>query len=103
MQIWVDACPKAIKEILFRVATRTSTMVTLVANQFLITPPSRVIMFVQVRSGFDVADNEIIKKLSRGELVITGDIPLAHEVIEHGGHALNTRANCTPWKILMNV
>lgn len=93
MQIWVDAdaCPKAIKEILFRVATRTSTTVTLVANQFLTTPPSRYIKFVQVKSGFDVADNEIVKKLSPGDLVITGDIPLAHEAIEHGGHALNPR------------
>ncbi len=93
MQIWVDAdaCPKTIKEILFRVATRTSTTVTLVANQFLTIPPSRYIKFVQVKSGFDVADNEIVKQLSRGDLVITGDIPLAYEVIEHSGHALNPR------------
>ena len=54
-------------------------------------PPSRFINFVQVASGFDVADNEIVKRLSSGDLVITGDIPLAAEVIEKGGHALNPR------------
>ena len=93
MQIWVDAdaCPKAIKDILFRVAERTSMSITLVANHFLPTPPSRYITFLQVKAGFDVADNEIVKKLERGDLVITGDIPLAYEVLEKGGHAINPR------------
>lgn len=94
MQIWVDAdaCPKAIKDILFRVAERTGITTTLVANQFLPTPPSRYIKFLQVRSGFDVADNEIVKRLTVGDLVITGDIPLAYEVITtKGGHAINPR------------
>jgi uncharacterized protein YaiI (UPF0178 family) len=70
MQIWVDAdaCPKAIKDILFRVAERTGITTTLVANQFLPTPPSRYIKFLQVRSGFDVADNEIIKKIKKYSL-----------------------------------
>ncbi len=93
MQIWVDAdaCPKAIKDILFRVAERTQITTTLVANQFLQTPPSRYIKLMQVASGYDVADNEIVKSLSAGDLVITGDIPLAFEVICKGGHALNPR------------
>ena len=93
MQIWVDAdaCPKAIKEVLFRVAERTSMPITLVANHFLPTPPSRHIKFLQVKAGFDVADNEIVKKLEWGDLVITGDIPLAYEVLEKGGHAINPR------------
>ncbi len=93
MQIWVDAdaCPKAIKDILFRVAERTKITTTLVANQFLQTPPSRYIKLLQVASGYDVADNEIVKCLSAGDLVITGDIPLAFEVICKGGHALNPR------------
>jgi len=93
MQIWVDAdaCPKAIKDILFRVAQRTGITTTLVANQFLPTPPSRYIKFLQVRSGFDVADNEIVRKLNVGDLVITGDIPLAYEVVIKGGHAINPR------------
>jgi len=93
MQIWVDAdaCPKAIKNILFRVAERTKITITLVANQYLQIPPSRYIKFLQVSSGYDVADNEIVKKLSLGDLVITGDIPLAYEVITKGSHAINPR------------
>ena len=93
MQIWVDAdaCPKAIKDILFRVAERTGIMTILVANQFLQTPPSRYIKLVLVTSGYDVADNEIVKRLRVGDLVITGDIPLAYEVIGKGGHAINPR------------
>lgn len=93
MQIWVDAdaCPKVIKEILFRAAERTQVAVTLVANQYLPTPPSRLIKAIQVPAGFDVADNTIVQKLAPGDLVITADIPLAAEVIEKGGHALNPR------------
>ena len=93
MQIWVDAdaCPKAIKDILFRVAERTTITTTLVANQYLQTPPSRYIKLLQVKSGYDVADNEIVKRLNAGDLVITGDIPLAYEVIGKGAHAINPR------------
>lgn len=93
MQIWVDAdaCPGVIKEILFRAAERAKVPLTLVANQFLRTPPSRYIRTVQVPSGFDVADNQIVRQLEKGDLVITADIPLAAEVIEKGGHALNPR------------
>ena len=93
MQIWVDAdaCPKAIKDILFRVAERTRITITLVANQYLQTPPSRYIQFLQVKSGYDVADNEIVKRLNVGDLVITADIPLAYDVIGKGGHAINPR------------
>ena len=93
MKIWVDAdaCPKAIKDILFRVAERLSITTTLVANHTLQTPPSRYIQFLQVRSGFDVADNEIVKRLMIGDLVITSDIPLAYEVLCGGGHAINPR------------
>ena len=93
MQIWVDAdaCPKPVKDILFRVAERTGITITLVANQYLPTPPSRFIKFLQVQSGYDVADNEIVKRLRIGDLVITGDIPLASQVIDKGGHAINPR------------
>lgn len=93
MKIWVDAdaCPAAIKDILFRAAERTGVPLTLVANQPVRVPPSQFINTVQVASGFDVADNEIVKRLDAGDLVITGDIPLAAEVIEKGGHALNPR------------
>ncbi|MDQ7091615.1 MAG: YaiI/YqxD family protein [Methylococcales bacterium] len=93
MKIWVDAdaCPVVIKAILFKAAERTGTFVTLVANHSLHIPPSRTIQFLQVSSGFDVADNEIVKRLVPGDLVITGDIPLAAEVIEKGAYALNPR------------
>ncbi len=93
MKIWVDAdaCPVAIKEILFRAATRTEVSMTLVANHVLQVPPSRFIDFLQVPAGFDVADNEIVKRIAVGDLVITGDIPLAAEVIDKGAHALNPR------------
>ncbi|MCV6639112.1 YaiI/YqxD family protein [Candidatus Albibeggiatoa sp. nov. NOAA] len=93
MNIWVDAdaCPVAIKDILFRAAQRTKIQTTLIANHFMRTPPSRYIAFVQVASGFDIADNEIVKRLQAGDIVITGDIPLAAEVIEKGGQALNPR------------
>ncbi len=93
MRIWVDAdaCPVAIKEILFRAAKRTGVEVTLVANKPLRIPPSPNIKMLKVAAGFDVADNEIINRLAAGDLVITADIPLAAEVIEHGGHALSPR------------
>ena len=93
MKIWVDAdaCPVVIKDILFRAAARTGVQLTLVANQPVRIPPSRCIKFLQVASGFDVADNEIVKRLGAGDLVITSDIPLAADVIEKGGYALSPR------------
>jgi uncharacterized protein YaiI (UPF0178 family) len=93
MPIWVDAdaCPKTVKEILFRAAERVGIQVILVANQPMSVPPSRHIRTIQVSPGFDVADNEIVKRLALGDLVITADIPLAAEVIAQGGHALNPR------------
>lgn len=93
MQIWVDAdaCPSVIKEVLFRAAERRQITVTLVANQSVRVPPSPFIKSIRVESGFDVADNEIVKRVSKGELVITADIPLADEVIAKGALALNPR------------
>jgi uncharacterized protein YaiI (UPF0178 family) len=93
MQIWVDAdaCPKAVKDILFRAAQRTGTAVTLVANQPLATPAAGNIRALQVASGFDEADNYIAAAVESGDLVITADIPLAAEVIEKGALALNPR------------
>jgi len=93
MNIWVDAdaCPLAIKEILFRAADRTGVPVTLVANQGLRVPASPFIKTLQVPRGFDVADNEIVSRANPGDLVVTSDIPLAAEVIEKGGHALSPR------------
>jgi len=93
MKIWIDgdACPNAIKDILFRAAERTGISLTLVANHIVKVPPSKHISFLRVASGFDVADNEIVKRLAPGDLVITGDTPLAAEIIENQGQALNPR------------
>lgn len=93
MQIWVDAdaCPKVIKDILFRAAVRTGVTLTLVANQPVQTPRAPHIRTLQVAPGFDVADNEIARRVIAGDLVITADIPLAAEVIAKGAHALNPR------------
>ena len=92
-QIWVDAdaCPKVIKEILFRAADRVNVPVILVANQPIQVPRSRHIRSIQVASGFDVADNYIVQQMETGDLVITADIPLAADVIDKGGLALNPR------------
>ncbi len=93
MNIWVDAdaCPGVIKEILFRAAERAQVMVTLVANQPVRVPKSRFIRMRQVSSGFDVADDEIVRQVSAGDLVVTADIPLAAEVIDEGAVALSPR------------
>ena len=91
--IWVDAdaCPKAIKEILYRAANRTGISLVLVANHALSVPRSRVIRSVQVQAGLDVADNYIAQRAQTGDLVITADIPLAADVVEKGCTALNPR------------
>ena len=93
MQIWVDAdaCPKPVKEILFRAADRTGIAVTLIANQMLTVPRSPHIRALQVPKGFDVADDEIARRVETGDLVITSDIPLAAEVIARGGKVLTPR------------
>jgi uncharacterized protein YaiI (UPF0178 family) len=93
MHIWVDAdaCPAVIKDLLFRAAQRWQLPLTLVANQMLYTPPSPLIRAVQVPRGFDVADAHIAERASEGDLVITGDIPLAAQVLEKGAMALNPR------------
>lgn len=93
MKIWVDAdaCPSVIKDILFKAADRNAIVVTLVANQQIRIPKSPYITFIRVSSGFDVADNEIVKKLHKDDLVITSDIPLAADVVAKGASALNPR------------
>lgn len=93
MTIWVDAdaCPNVIKDILYRASERMQMPLILVANQSLRVPASRLIRTLRVPPGFDVADNEIVRQCSAGDLVITADIPLAAEVIEKGAAALNPR------------
>ena len=93
MQIWVDAdaCPKQIKELLYRTAERRRLILTLVANKRLAIPSSAYIRFLLVPAGADVADLEIVRQLSAGDLVITADIPLAAAVIDKQGYALDPR------------
>jgi hypothetical protein len=93
MNIWVDAdaCPAVIKDILFRAAERTQILTIFVANSSLRTPTSPYVLARQVPRGFDMADNEIVRSLHPGDLVITADIPLAAEVLSKRGHALNPR------------
>ncbi|MEM6938300.1 MAG: DUF188 domain-containing protein, partial [Pseudomonadota bacterium] len=93
MNIWVDAdaCPAVIKDILYKAANRTQTLTTFVANQALRVPPSRYLATLRVSSGFDVADNEIVRRAAADDLVITSDIPLAAEVMEKGANALSPR------------
>jgi len=93
MKIWVDAdaCPVVIKDILFRAAERAKIETILVANHYLKVPPSKYISFVQVSSGFDVADDEIVNRAEAHDLVITADIPLAAEAVDKGCFALNPR------------
>ncbi|AWI79628.1 MAG: YaiI/YqxD family protein [Betaproteobacteria bacterium HGW-Betaproteobacteria-13] len=93
MHIWVDAdaCPGVVKDILFRAAERTGQALTLVANQYLRTPPSAHIAMVQVPPGFDEADKYIATRVEPSDLVITADIPLAAEVVAKGARALSPR------------
>lgn len=93
MKIWVDAdaCPGVIKDIIFRAAERTKMPTTLVANHFLSIPKIANISFLQVSQGFDIADDEIVKRVNAGDLVITADIPLASEVIDKKALALSPR------------
>ncbi len=92
-QVWVDAdaCPGVIKDILFRAAERAGVHVTLVANQWLRTPPSRFIRALQVPGGLDVADSAIVERVRSGDLVVTQDIPLAALVVDKGAIAINPR------------
>ena len=93
MKIWVDAdaCPVAIKEILFRASMRTGVGLTLIANQRVHIPKAPQIRMIQVASGFDAADEEIVKRMEPGDLIVTGDIPLAAEAIAKNGFVLSPR------------
>ncbi len=93
MTIWVDAdaCPRTVKEVLFKASTRTKMPLILVANQSLAVPSVAWIKMVQVASGFDVADHYIVGQITKGDLLISGDIPLADEVIKQGAQVITPR------------
>ena len=93
--IWVDAdaCPAVLRDVLFRAAERTGTRLTMVANKSLRTPPSRFIRSLRVARGFDAADDQIVAALSGGDLVVTGDVPLAAAALKRGARVLDMRGN----------
>ena len=93
MGIWVDAdaCPVVIKEILFKAAKRSGVQLTLVANQHLQVPAHGNVRFLNLAAGFDVADNQIVRQVAKGDLVITADIPLAAEAIDKGAEVITPR------------
>ncbi len=93
MAIWIDAdaCPVAIKEIIYRASMRTETTTTFVANQPLTLPRSPFLQSIQVSAGFDIADNLIVERAQPGDLVVTSDIPLASEVLAKGAEVITVR------------
>lgn len=93
MPIWIDgdACPRPVKEAVFRAGHKKQILVKLVANQFMALPKSPYIQLIQVESGFDKADNFIVEQVSSTDLVITADIPLAAGAIEKGAAVINPR------------
>ncbi|WP_010587021.1 YaiI/YqxD family protein [Schlesneria paludicola] len=93
MRIWIDgdACPVAVKEIVFRAANRTKIPLTVVANQPMRIPRSEFITILTVPSGLNVADQKIVELLDREDLVVTADIPLAALVVEKGACAIDPR------------
>jgi uncharacterized protein YaiI (UPF0178 family) len=93
IRVWVDAdaCPAAVKDVLYRAAERVKAELTLVANKPIRVPRSPHIKMVRVGAGFDVADHWIADRVAPGDLVVTADIPLAADVVRAGGVALNPR------------
>jgi len=93
MHIWVDAdaCPRVVRDILFRAAKRVKVNITLVANRPQRIPASQYIKSILVPSGLDVADEQILQLVRSGDLVITADIPFAAAVIDNGAVVLTPR------------
>jgi uncharacterized protein len=95
MKIWIDAdaCPRVIKDILFKASARLKIPVCLVANKGLAKHHTHLVESVVVADGFDVADDYIAEHATLEDLVITADIPLAARVVANGGVALDPRGD----------
>lgn len=93
VKIWIDAdaCPKVIKEVVYKFSSRLRIPVVLVANSYMNIPHDELITFVKVDSGADVADMYIANHSSENDLIITADIPLASEIVKKGALAINPR------------
>lgn len=94
-QLWIDAdaIPRILRELIFKASDRHLLNVTFVANQAVGITPSNRIKSIQVASGADRADQEIVERMQPGDIVVTQDIPLAAQVIEKGGTAINPRGD----------
>ncbi|MBT3820275.1 MAG: YaiI/YqxD family protein, partial [Nitrospinaceae bacterium] len=95
MKIWIDAdaCPKVVKEILFRAAERLEIETVLVANQVMSAPPSPLFSMIVVPNDFDAADNRIAEEAGPDDIVITADVPLASRIVGAGGVAIDPRGH----------
>jgi uncharacterized protein len=92
-RIWIDAdaCPRDVKELVFRAGERLQIPVVVVANKAMFVPPSLVISMVQVAGGPDVADDHIVGTSLAGDLAITADVPLAARLVDKAVTVLNPR------------
>ncbi len=93
MKIWVDAdaCPRAVKEIVFRASARTGTPVVLVANAPVPLPRSPLVSLALVPHGLNVADAHIAEQVDASDIVVTADVPLASLVVKKGAVAIDPR------------
>jgi len=93
MRLWIDAdaCPRSVKEIIFRAAERTQTAVVMVANSPMWMPRSALVSFKQVEKILDAADSLIVQESEAGDIVVTQDIPLAALLVDKGVHTLGPR------------
>ncbi len=91
--IWVDAdaCPKIIKEVIFKVSMRRQMPVHMVANSYMYVPPSPLVQLTVVEKGADIADFYIVEHMNEDDLAITADIPLADLIVKKGALAINPR------------
>ena len=93
MKIWIDgdACPKPVKDVLFRASARLGLELCVVANQPIGIPSSPLITREQVAGKPDEADRYIAEHCAEEDLVVTADIPLAAQIVEMGALALDPR------------
>lgn len=93
MKIYIDAdaCPKPVKEVVFKAAAKQSIHVILVANSYMAIPDAPFFRLIQVEKGADVADFYIVDNVEKGDLVITADIPLADHIVKKDALAINPR------------
>jgi len=93
LTIWIDsdACPKPVKEVIYRASHRLQLPVILVANSYMSVPQGSLVRSVQVDKGADVADQYIVEHCALQDIVVTQDIPLAALIVEKGAHAINPR------------